>query len=52
MYNLYGVLDQVPRHNGRHFVEDVFKCIFLNEEFCFFIPMSLEFVLKDPIDNK
>ena len=34
------------------FADDIFKCIFLNEEFCFLIKILLEFVPKGPIDNK
>ena len=30
----------------------VSKCIFLNENFCFLIQISLEFVHKGPIDDK
>ena len=31
---------------------DIFKCIFLNENVKFFIQISLKFVPQDPIDNK
>ena len=31
---------------------DIFKCIFLNENIKFFIQISLKFVPQDPIDNK
>ena len=33
-----------PRQNGRHFTDDVFKCIFL-------INFSLKSLLKGPINN-
>ena len=38
--------------NGRHFADDIFKCIFLNEKFCIFIRILLKYVHKSPIDNK
>ena len=40
-----------PRQNGRHFADDIFKCIFLNENVWIPIEISLKFVPKDPIDN-
>ena len=40
-----------PRQNGRHFAEDIFKCIFLNENTSVPIKISLKFVPKDPINN-
>ena len=40
-----------PRQNGRHFTDDIFKCIFLNEKVRFFTKMSMKFVPWDPIDN-
>ena len=39
-----------PRQNGRHFPDDIFKCIFLNENVWISIKISLEFVPKDPIN--
>ena len=39
------------RQNGRHFADDIFKCIFLNENVWIPITISLKFVLKDPINN-
>ena len=39
------------RQNGRHFPDDILKCIFMNENFCFFILVSLKFVPKGPINN-
>ena len=41
-----------PGQNGRHFADEIFKCIFLNEKFCILIRISLKFVPKDPNDNK
>ena len=40
-----------PRQNGRHFADDNFKCIFLNENVWSSIKMSLKFVRKGPINN-
>ena len=40
-----------PRQNGRHFADDILKCIFLNENVRIPIEISLKFVPKGPIDN-
>ena len=40
-----------PRQNGRHFADDIFKCIFLNENVWISIRISLKFVPRGPIDN-
>ena len=40
-----------PRQNGRHFADDIFKCIFLNEKVWIPIKISVKFVPKDPINN-
>ena len=37
--------------NGRHFPDDIFKCIFMNEKFCILIDISLKFVSKVRINN-
>ena len=39
-----------PRHNGRHFEDDIFKCIFLNEK-TIPIKMSLKCVPMGAINN-
>ena len=39
------------RQNGRHFPDDIFKCIFLNENIEILIMISLKFVPKSPINN-
>ena len=39
-----------PRQHGRHFPDDIFKCIFLNEHVKISIKMSLKFVPKGPIN--
>ena len=40
-----------PRQYGRHFADDTFKCIFMNENVGISIEISLEFVPKGPINN-
>ena len=40
-----------PRQNGRHFADDMFKCIFLNENVWIPIEISLKCVPKVPINN-
>ena len=40
-----------PRQNGRHFPDDIFKWIFLNENVRISINISLKFVPKGPINN-
>ena len=40
-----------PRQNGRHFTDDIFKCIFMNENVWFPIKISLKFVPKGLIKN-
>ena len=40
----------MPRKNGRHFADDILKCIFVNENA--WIPIEISFqVPKCPIDN-
>ena len=41
----------MPKQSGRHFADDIFKCIFLNENVYISLNISLKFVLKVPIDN-
>ena len=40
-----------PRQNGRHFPDDIFKCIFLTENVCISIKISLKFAPKVPINH-
>ena len=40
-----------PRQDGRHFADDIFKCVFLNEDIWISINISLRFVTKGPINN-
>ena len=39
------------RQNGHHFADDVFKCIFWNENVWISLKISLKFVPKGPINN-
>ena len=41
-----------PGQYVRHFADDIFKCIFINEKSCILIWISLKFFPKCPIDNK
>ena len=38
--------------NGRHFADNTFQCIFMNEKLCIFIRITLKFVPKGLIDNE
>ena len=40
-----------PRQNGRHFADDIFKCIFLNENAWISLKISLKFVTKVQIND-
>ena len=40
-----------PIRNRRHFVDDIFKCIFLNENIWILIKISLKFIPKGSINN-
>ena len=40
------------RQNGGHFIDDIFKWIFMNEKFCILIQISPKFVPKGPVDKK
>ena len=48
---LYPVNTLRPRQDGRHFPDDIFKWIFLNENVCISINISLKFVPRGPINN-
>ena len=39
------------RQNGRHFANDLFKRIFVNEKVRIFVQISLKFILECPINN-
>ena len=47
----YALNELTPRQNGRHFPDDIFKCIFLSENMWISIKISLKFVPKGTINN-
>ena len=49
--DIYRWLNSSPGQNGCHFTDNIFRCIFVNENFCFLIKSSIKFVPKGPIDN-
>ena len=49
--DLYLIDTLRTRQNGCHFADNIFKCIFLNENVWIPIKISLRFVPKGPIDN-
>ena len=55
MQNITFIMNNIntlrPRQIGRHFADDIFKCIFLNENVWISIKISLMFVPKGPINN-
>ena len=40
-----------PGQNDRHFADDIFRCIFVNEKICILITITPIFVPKGLIDN-
>ena len=51
-FGVYFVINTLrPRQDGRHFADDIFKCIFLNEKVWIPIKISLKFVPKGSINN-
>ena len=40
-----------PKQNIGHFPDDIFKCIFLNENYCTSIKISLKYVPQGPINT-
>ena len=52
MTNVSSIINTLrPRQDGRHFADDIFKCIFLNENAWISIKISLRFVPKGPINK-
>ena len=41
-----------PRQNGRHFINDIFKVIFLHENSCIWFQISMPYIRKGPINNQ
>ena len=50
-FSLKWVDSSPPGQNGRHFADDNFKRIFVNEIFCISFRISLKFVPKGSVDN-
>ena len=46
-----GITSSPTGQHGRHFADDIVRCILLNEKFCILINISLQFVPKCPIDS-
>ena len=40
-----------PGQYGRHFADDIFRCIVVNESFFISIKILLKYIPKGPIDN-
>ena len=60
LWYLAGILNDViwlnvksahPRRNGHHFTDDIFKCIFLNEDVWIPIKIAMNFVPLGSFDN-
>ena len=55
LWNKYSFIHYIntlrPRQNGRHFADDMFKCIFVNENVWIPIKISVKCVPKGPINN-
>ena len=49
--SIHGFNTLRPTQNGRCFPDDIFKCIFLNENVWILIKISPKFVPKDTINN-
>ena len=47
----FSILTHLPGQNGRHFTDDMLRCIFVNEKFRILTKISLKFIPKGPIDN-
>ena len=50
-YNLILLNTLRPRQDGRYFPDDIFKCIFLNENVWISITIPLKFIPKGPTNN-
>ena len=51
VFSFTSYLTHWGRENGRHFPDDIFKCIFVNENVWIPVHISLKFVPKGPINN-
>ena len=48
---LYAINTLSPRRNRRHFADDIFKCIFVNDNVWISLKIWLKFVPRVPINN-
>ena len=48
---LWSVKSSLLGQNGRHFTDDIFRCIFVNKKFCILIKFSLKCVPKGQINS-
>ena len=51
-YNWCRHNSSLPRQNGHHLADDIFKYIFMNEKVCILIRNSLKLVPNSQIDNE
>ena len=49
-YSIFSTLRS--EQNVNHFADDIIKCIFLRENICVFILISLKFIPTGPVDDK
>ena len=52
VWGMFGFNTLKHEQNGRRFADSIFKCIFVNENVCILIYISLKCVPKDAIDNE
>ena len=41
-----------PEQNGRHFADNTFKCLFMDEALNILIQISLKFIPRGPLEKK
>ena len=51
IFSTASIIPLRPRQNGRHFVDDISKCVFLDENIRISIDISLKFVPRGPTNN-
>ena len=52
LFFLYDINSSPPAQNGCQFADNIFKCIYVNENFCILLQISLMFLPKGLINNK
>ena len=48
---IFSLTHSPPGQNGRHFADEILRCLFENEKFWILIKISRKFVPKSPIHN-